>query len=149
MTPAGRLSPPGIFKGYSYDTLGTRYGAENPTIPLGLLGQYRHVIWMIDQDAVGAENSPTSLTLPMTTLLYMSRPNRQNTLATWVSQGGKLWALGDGLRQRHQLALEQPEQRPQPGADLHVRSTPGPTWCRGGSCSTWRTGVRSSGSSGR
>jgi len=27
----------------------------------------------------------------------MSVANRQNTLATWVSQGGKLWALGGGF----------------------------------------------------
>jgi hypothetical protein len=97
MTPAGRLSPPGIFKGYRYDTLGTRYGQENPTVPLGLLSQYRHVVWMTDQRAVGWEGSPTSNVQPITTLLYMSRPNRQNTLATWVSQGGKLWALGGGF----------------------------------------------------
>ena len=74
MTPAGRLSPPGIFKGYRFDTLGTRYGQGNPTIPLGLLGQYRHVIWMTDLQGSLLENSPTSSTLPMTTLLYMSGP---------------------------------------------------------------------------
>ena len=33
----------------------------------------------------------------MPTLLYMSDRGRQNTLATWVSQGGKLWALGGGF----------------------------------------------------
>ena len=27
----------------------------------------------------------------------MSVANRQNTLATWVSQGGQLWALGGGF----------------------------------------------------
>ena len=48
MTPTGRLSQPGLFKGYSYDTLGTRYGQENPTIPLSVLGQYRHIVWMTD-----------------------------------------------------------------------------------------------------
>jgi hypothetical protein len=35
--------------------------------------------------------------LPTTTLRYMSQPNRQNSLATWVRQGGKLWALGSGF----------------------------------------------------
>jgi hypothetical protein len=97
MTPPGQLSPPGIFKGYRYDTLGTRYGQENPTVPLGLLGQYRHVVWMTDLRGSLLESNPNSMALPMTTLLYMSRPNRQNTLATWVSQGGKLWALGSGF----------------------------------------------------
>ena len=96
MTPTGTLSPPGIFKGYRYDTLGTRYGRENPTIPLDLLSQYRHVIWMTDR-ASAYSLAPNSPTMPMPTLLYMSQRNRQSTLATWVSQGGQLWALGSGF----------------------------------------------------
>ena len=95
--PQDRLSPTGIFSGYSFDTLGTRYGRIVPTVPLGLLGQYRHVVWMTDQKAVGWENAPNSRMQPMTTLVYMSGRNRQNTLATWVGQGGKLWALGSGF----------------------------------------------------
>jgi hypothetical protein len=96
MKPTGTLSPSGIFKGYLYDTLGTRYGRENPTIPLDVLNQYRHVIWMTDR-ASAYSLAPNSSTLPMPTLLYMSAPGRQNTLATWVLQGGELWALGGGL----------------------------------------------------
>ena len=97
MAPAGRLSPPGIFKGYRYDTLGTRHGQENPTVSLSLLGQYRHLVWMTDLRGSLMASNPTSMTLPTTTLLFMSRPNRQNTLSTWVSQGGQLWALGGGF----------------------------------------------------
>ena len=97
MTPPGWLSPPGIFQGYRFDTLGTRDGRENPTIPLEVLGQYRHIIWMTDLGGSELGNSPASPILPMTTLRYMSEPNRQNALATWVSQGGKLWALGSGF----------------------------------------------------
>jgi hypothetical protein len=97
MTPAGRLSPTGLFKGYRYDTMGTRNGLENPTIPLGTIGQYRHVVWMTDLKGSMMDNNPTSLILPTTTLLYMSKPNRQNTLSTWVSQGGELWAMGGGF----------------------------------------------------
>ena len=97
MTPQGRLSPPGIFKGYRYDTLGTRYGFENPTTSLGLLGQYKHVVWMVDQKGSLQDENPTSLAMPITALRYMSVANRQNTLATWVSQGGQLWALGGGF----------------------------------------------------
>jgi hypothetical protein len=93
MTPNGTLSSPGIFKGYSYDTLGTRQGRENPAIPLAILGQYKHVIWLTER--VGAEFTQVhSLTQPITALRYMSYWNRQNTLSTWVQQGGKLWALG-------------------------------------------------------
>ena len=97
MTANGQLSPTGVFKGYSFDTLGTRYGQTNPTVALGLLGHYRHLIWMTDQRAVGWLGAPNSTTGPTTTLLYMSGHDRQNTLATWVSQGGKLWALGAGF----------------------------------------------------
>jgi hypothetical protein len=102
MTPNGMLSAPGILRGYRYDTLGTRNGRENPTTPLSLLGHYQHLIWMTDgfgsiwePGEIGGP--PTSSIQPMTTLRYMSGPNRQNTLATWVSQGGRLWALGGGF----------------------------------------------------
>ncbi len=96
MKTPGLLSPRGIFKGYSFDTLGTRYGLTNPTIPLGLLGHYRHIVWMSDR-AGSYTLGPNSNTLPMPTLYYMSDRNRQNTLATWVGQGGQLWALGGGF----------------------------------------------------
>ena len=96
-TPPDRLSQPGLFQGYSYDTLGTRQGLENPTIPLSVLGQYRHIVWMTDASGSRYDTSPTSATLPMTTLRYMSMRNRQNTLSTWVNQGGELWALGGGF----------------------------------------------------
>jgi hypothetical protein len=93
---AGRRSPQGVLRGYSFDTLGTRYGQVDPTIPLGVLGHYKHVIWMSNNAPAYAlaANKPT---LPMPTLLYMSAPGRQNTLSTWVGQGGKLWALGGGF----------------------------------------------------
>ncbi len=102
MTPTGTLSPQGIFKGYRFDTLGTRRGLEDPTLPLDVLGRYRHVIWMLDPN--GALNypeykggSPTNPVYPMTALFYMSMPNKVNTLAEWVKSGGSLWALGGGI----------------------------------------------------
>jgi len=104
MTPNGTLSPKGIFReeSWPFDTLGTRYGKENPTIPLSLLGSYKRAIWMTD--ALGALNysdynggSPTNPIFQMTTLFYMCSPNRQNTLSTWVQQGGLLWACGGGF----------------------------------------------------
>jgi hypothetical protein len=101
MTPPGTTSPQGIFLGYSYDTLGTRNGLENPTLATSLskLGEYRHIIWYVDFKSSeytpgGVGGGPTHPITPMTTLRYMSSPGRQNTLATWVVQGGKLWALG-------------------------------------------------------
>ncbi len=102
MTPNGTVSRPGVFSSYAYDTLGTRTGKENPTIPLDFLGHYKHVIWYVDGYAsqfspneIGG--SPTDRIYPETTLRYMSSPNRQNTLATYVSQGGNLWLLGGGI----------------------------------------------------
>jgi hypothetical protein len=98
MTPSTnpKLSPQGLFKGYPFDTFGTRRVLENPSIPLSTLGKYSHVIWMTDK--AGAEFTVTmSRTQPITTLRYMSKANRQNTLGTWVQQGGKLWALGGGF----------------------------------------------------
>lgn len=97
MTPAGTLSPPGIFKGYRFDTLGTRRALADPTIPLELLGHYRHIVWMVDGQGANFDGHPASLVTPTTTLQYMSRPNRQSTLATWVRSGGRLWALGGGF----------------------------------------------------
>jgi hypothetical protein len=107
MTPDGTVSRPGLFHGYAFDTLGTRRGLANPTIPLSVLGQYRHVIWMVDQTGSYYGGSPPSAITPMTTLNYMSKPNRQNTLATWVSQGGSLWALGGGFGNATNVAWNQ------------------------------------------
>ncbi len=102
MTPTGTLSPAGIFQGYRFDTLGTRQGLENPTIPLDVLGRYRHVVWLVDgygslfaPGEIGG--GPTNPVMQMTTLRYMSSPNRQNTLAQWVQSGGQLWGLGGGF----------------------------------------------------
>ena len=90
------LSPQGIFRGYSFDTLGTRYGRVNPTVSLGLLGHFQHIVWMADP-AQSYDQPPNSMTLPQQTLFYMAGRNRQNTLSTWVNQGGKLWGLGGGF----------------------------------------------------
>jgi len=97
MTPTGTLSAAGIFHGYSYDTLGTRNGQPDPTIPLDVLAHYRHVVWMTDAGGSGFTASPASLVSPMTTLRYMSQAGRQNSLASWVKAGGRLWALGGGF----------------------------------------------------
>jgi hypothetical protein len=66
-------------------------------MPLSVLGQYRHIVWLVDASGSRYDTAPTSATLPMTTLRYMSMRNRQNTLATWVNQGGELWGLGGGF----------------------------------------------------
>jgi len=127
MTPNGSLSPQGIFKGYRFDTLGTRRSLLDPTIPLDVLGRYRHIIWMTD--AMGALNyaeynggSPTNPIFQMTTLFYMCMPNRTNTLAVWVQSGGKLWALGGGIGS----ATNIPWNSPQNDTQGRVYSSSGP-----------------------
>jgi hypothetical protein len=85
--PNGTLSPPGIFNGYHYDTLGTATRA-NPIIPLSTLAHYRHVVWCVDQ-ASGFGLIPTGLHL-------MSIAGQQQTLATYVGLGGQVWLMGGG-----------------------------------------------------
>lgn len=102
MAPPGFRSAPGVFNGYSYDTLGTRFGVQNPRLPIEVLAQYRHIIWITDQmsslfrqgEIGGGPGSPTQ---PQTLLRYMTDPNQQNTLALYASMGGKLWLLGGGI----------------------------------------------------
>jgi len=116
MTPAGCLSPQGIFKGYRFDTLGTRRGSRDPTIPLDVLGHYQHIVWMTDKSDL-YNLAPNSQTLPMATLTYMSAAGRQNTLATWVEQPGeRLQPDANLFVVRH---AARPGLRP-----LHVRPRP-------------------------
>jgi len=93
--PSPVLSTPGVFAGYSYDTVGTRQGFEqvSNSVPLSLLGQYEHIIWLIDGQ--GAQyTEPLSSTRPMTALRFMSQAGRANTLAAYATLGGKIWMLG-------------------------------------------------------
>ena len=90
------LSKPGIFEGYSYDTLGTRKGYElaSAGVPLSLLGRYRHLIWYTDVTGAITPYGPLSLIDPISTLRWMSAPGRMNTLATYLHAGGEAWVAG-------------------------------------------------------
>jgi hypothetical protein len=99
--PHGILPPlppskPGIFAGYSFDTLGTRRGFElaSAGVPLSLLGRYRHIIWMTDITGAITTAGPEALIDPVSTLRWMSAPGRANTLATYIYAGGKAWLAG-------------------------------------------------------
>jgi len=94
--PAGTVSPPGLFAGYAYDTLGTRTGAADPTIPLEVLNRFRHVIWIVDGRSATFNRAPTDPAQPITALRYMCGPGRYNTLAAYVRGGGRLWLVGGG-----------------------------------------------------
>ena len=94
--PAGTLSAPGVFAGYDFDTVGTRTGKLDLTVRLAVLGRFRHVIWVLDAKSALMARDGTDRNQPISSLRYMSIPNRQNTLATYIRQGGVTWCLGGG-----------------------------------------------------
>jgi hypothetical protein len=89
MTPNGTLSPPGIFAGYHFDTVSTRFTGF---MALTLLNQYRHVVWITDQGSATGLNP----SLGKGVLRTMSEAGHANTLAAYVKQGGQLWLAGGG-----------------------------------------------------
>ncbi len=90
------LSKPGIFAGYSFDTLGTRQGFEvaSTGVPLGLLGRYRRLIWLTDVTGAITPYGSLSLVDPISTLRWMSAPGRMSTLAAYLQAGGEAWLAG-------------------------------------------------------
>jgi hypothetical protein len=104
LQPSGALTTPGVFAGYSYDTLGTRgvfsgpiiNGVPSGSVPLSTLADYRHVIWMVDHNGGAYTSSPVSLVQPMSTLHYMNTPGHLNGLAEYIALGGKVWLMGGG-----------------------------------------------------
>ncbi len=90
------LSRPGIFAGYSFDTLGTRRGFTDPSaaVPLSLLGRYRHVLWLTDVVGATTTYGPDSPVDPISTLRWMSAPGRMNTLLAYLQAGGEVWLAG-------------------------------------------------------
>ena len=93
--PTGIVTAPGIFSGYTYDTVGTRFVPDG-YLRLSQLGKYRHIIWYADQKGAANANEPYLSRDPMSSLRYIALPGHNNALATWVAQGGKLWLMGGG-----------------------------------------------------
>jgi hypothetical protein len=94
---AGTISQPGLFAGYDFDTLGTRTGLRDLSVPLARLGRYRHVVWLVDgRSATFYRNSGQHLSQPQTSLSYMNSSGHANTLGTYAAQGGHLWLAGGG-----------------------------------------------------
>jgi hypothetical protein len=94
-TPA--ITPPGLFAGYSFDTIGTRWRVADPPIPLVMLNQYRHVIWLTDAVAARNNRPPGDAYAPITALRWMSGPGQENTLAEYARGGGQVWLIGAGV----------------------------------------------------
>jgi hypothetical protein len=89
--PAGTMSPPGVFSGYAFDSLGTRAApSQDPVPPLETLLRYRDVVWIVDPGA-GLPTDPGRHALRLA-----STPGRQNPLAAYVNGGGRLWLVGGG-----------------------------------------------------
>jgi hypothetical protein len=90
------LSKPGVFAGYSYDTLGTRQGYEiaSSGVPLSLLGRYRHLLWLTDVRGATTVNGPTAVIDPVSTLRWMSERGRSSALSAYAYGGGQVWLAG-------------------------------------------------------
>ena len=104
--PSGVTSIPGILAGYAFDTTGTRgvlsgrKAGENPyfeqtqVIPLSVLANYRHVLWLTDVAGALNTNPITDAVNPTTGMRYTSQS--VNVLTTYVKMGGRLWLAGGG-----------------------------------------------------
>jgi len=103
--PAGTLSPVGIFQGYAFDTLGTRFLPQG-TLTLSQLSHYRHVVWYTDIKSARNVNEPNITLDPMSELRWLTFAGRTNPLGTWVSQGGQLWMFGGGAASALQINWE-------------------------------------------
>jgi hypothetical protein len=101
--PPGTLSTPGLFAGYEFDTLGTRWGS-NTFVPLAVLSQYRYVIWYVDLASATFANPPNVPNDPITALRSLSSPGVRNLLATYVTMGGHLWLAGSGVAYANLIA---------------------------------------------
>jgi len=94
--PAGTITTPGLFAGYTFDTLGTRTGQSEVRVPLAKIGQYAHTVWITDSKGGINIDPGTSLNSSIGALRYMSVPGRANSLAAYIKQGGKVWIAGGG-----------------------------------------------------
>jgi len=90
MTPNFTLSPPGLFAGYRYDTAYTKAGQTNGVVTLSFLGNYKHVVWFTETNSATGINS----ILGPGVLNSMSQRGRANTLAAYVTLGGRVWLAG-------------------------------------------------------
>jgi hypothetical protein len=110
--PAGTVSARGLFAGYSFDTLGTRRGLVDPTVPLSILEQYDHVIWLTDRVGATMVNPANYGLNPITALRYMASSGHLNTLAAYVNRGGHLWLAGGGVAYASQIPFNDPTNDP-------------------------------------
>ena len=94
----GVISTPGVMAGYEFDTMGTRLGLENAArgVLLSRIGQYKNLIWLVDETGAQYIQSIDQSIFPVTALYAMSGPGRASTLAAYVQLGGRVWFTGGG-----------------------------------------------------
>jgi hypothetical protein len=94
----GVNSQPGLLAGYSYDTLGTRLGLENPAngVLLANIGRYKNLIWLVDDQGAQLTENLDQLIFPVTALYSMSQPGHASTLEAYTQLGGRVWLAGGG-----------------------------------------------------
>jgi hypothetical protein len=103
MPPAEAISKPGIFSGYFSDaqgrvvsdTIDYRF-APTAGLPLSVMDKYRAVVWYTgnkDASRLGTKFSSS----PEGALRFINDPGQLNTLAVYLSQGGKAFLFGNGV----------------------------------------------------
>jgi hypothetical protein len=92
------VTPPGVFAGYNFDTLGTRLGLEDvaQTVTLSRLAPYRHVLWMVDAEGAANIGAGTDRAKPICSLRFFAR-GAANPLAAFIESGGQAWLTGGGI----------------------------------------------------
>lgn len=103
--PAGNVSPVGVFQGYDFDTLATRF-RPGGLVTLSELGHYRNVVWYVDFKSSTYSNPIDYARDPMPMLHGVSFPGKSNPLAIWIKQGGRAWLLGGGIASSTQREWE-------------------------------------------
>ena len=105
--PTGVTSPPGLFAGFAFDTVATRFMRsglrqsdnggplhQTNSVPLSLLADYRHVIWITDRNGALNFNPFDSPVNPMSLMKYWSSSGQRSLISTYAEMGGKLWLVG-------------------------------------------------------
>jgi len=105
-TGIGGLSNPGVFSGYFSDangnivsdTLDYRFTPTNG-LPLSVMTRYRAVVWYTGDKDAGRIGTSKFGSSPECALHYIADAGRLNTLAVYLSLGGKAFLFGSGILQ--------------------------------------------------
>jgi hypothetical protein len=95
--PLGRTtSEPGVFAGFDFDTLDYRFFPFEG-LPLSLLANYQTTVWLIAAEDAGRRGGKFTSNEPMSGLRFINSFGSYNTLAAYLTQGGGVWLIGDGV----------------------------------------------------